>query len=110
MKRNRAGCFAEEVRGWSWKCSNANAQQPASPSPAGMPVLSFAWITDIHLDGRAILDRASHLLSEFTHMAGVVMLPRRERVASVRIGVLRDKAFTFYYPENLEALRALLGA
>jgi heat-inducible transcriptional repressor len=40
------------------------------------------------LDGRAILDRASHLLSEFTHMAGVVMLPRRERVAYRQIEFL----------------------
>jgi heat-inducible transcriptional repressor len=41
-----------------------------------------------NVDGRAILDRASRLLSEFTHMAGVVMLPRRERVAYRQIEFL----------------------
>lgn len=29
--------------------------------------------------------------------------------AKVKIGVLRDKAFSFYYPENLEALEAAGG-
>lgn len=32
--------------------------------------------------------------------------PRRPEGARVRIGVLRDAAFSFYYPENLEALEA----
>ncbi|MDQ7783471.1 MAG: cobyrinate a,c-diamide synthase [Desulfomonilaceae bacterium] len=30
---------------------------------------------------------------------------RSERVSGLRIGVLRDSAFQFYYPENLEALQ-----
>jgi cobyrinic acid a,c-diamide synthase len=33
--------------------------------------------------------------------------PRPERGGPVRIGVLRDEAFSFYYPENLEALEEL---
>jgi len=32
--------------------------------------------------------------------------PSPETVGHARVGVLRDKAFTFYYPENLEALAA----
>lgn len=36
--------------------------------------------------------------------AGSGDLPSRE--ASVRLGIARDRAFTFYYPENLEALAA----
>lgn len=35
--------------------------------------------------------------------------PQPAMAATCRIGVLRDRAFTFYYPENLEAL-ALAGA
>ncbi len=36
-----------------------------------------------------------------------ISVPAGERPpASVRLGVARDRAFTFYYPENLEALRA----
>jgi len=33
-------------------------------------------------------------------------LPSTQAAGRARIGVLRDKAFTFYYPENLEALIA----
>jgi cobyrinic acid a,c-diamide synthase len=42
--------------------------------------------------------------------APAIELPDRERAASgppVRIGVLKDEAFSFYYPENLEALEEL---
>lgn len=35
--------------------------------------------------------------------------PQEQREAVVRLGVAQDRAFTFYYPENLEALR-LAGA
>jgi cobyrinic acid a,c-diamide synthase len=32
--------------------------------------------------------------------------PANQQTATVRVGVIRDRAFTFYYPENLEALQA----
>ena len=32
--------------------------------------------------------------------------PEKDRPASARIGILRDSAFQFYYPENIEALQA----
>jgi cobyrinic acid a,c-diamide synthase len=38
--------------------------------------------------------------------AGETAAPAPEAGARVRVGVLRDAAFSFYYPENLEALQA----
>ena len=52
-----------------------------------------------HVDLEAILDVArSAPPVEFSDRTAPTMGPR------VRIGVLRDEAFSFYYPENLEAL------
>jgi cobyrinic acid a,c-diamide synthase len=48
-------------------------------------------------------------LLEIAGSAGVVEFPeweKRSGSAGVRIGVFRDEAFSFYYPENLEALVA----
>jgi heat-inducible transcriptional repressor len=40
-------------------------------------------------DGKSLADKASRLLSELTHMAGVVMVPHREHVAYRQIEFLR---------------------
>jgi cobyrinic acid a,c-diamide synthase len=56
-------------------------------------------LVEAHVDLDAILEVAG--------TAAAIELPERERLAGgrpVRIGVLRDQAFSFYYPENLEAL------
>ena len=61
-----------------------------------------ARLAEAHLDLDTLL--------EISGKAPAVELPERERPASgppVRIGVLRDEAFSFYYPENLEALEEL---
>ncbi|MCG6928825.1 MAG: cobyrinate a,c-diamide synthase [Acidobacteria bacterium] len=58
-----------------------------------------ARLVEAHVDLDAVLAIAGR--------APTVELPDRERPpagAPVRIGVLRDEAFSFYYPENLEAL------
>jgi len=41
---------------------------------------------------------------DFSPYAGPDELPRERDDSGLRIGVLRDSAFQFYYPENLEAL------
>jgi cobyrinic acid a,c-diamide synthase len=61
-----------------------------------------ARLVEEHLDLEALVAIAGQAPS--------IELPDRERPASgppVRIGVLRDEAFSFYYPENLEALQEL---
>ena len=61
-----------------------------------------ARLAESHVDLDALLDLAGR--------APAVELPDREpppRGSPVRIGVLRDEAFSFYYPDNLEALEEL---
>jgi cobyrinic acid a,c-diamide synthase len=61
-----------------------------------------AQLAEAHID----LDALEEIAGE----APTIELPDRQRPTSgppVRIGVLRDAAFSFYYPENLEALEEL---
>jgi cobyrinic acid a,c-diamide synthase len=59
-----------------------------------------------HVDLEAVCARAS----EASHLPASEAGPEPGRAgagaARVRVGVLRDAAFSFYYPENLEALQA----
>ncbi len=53
------------------------------------------------------LEAVEGVASEAAAMPGALAPePPRAEAARVRIGVLRDAAFSFYYPENLEALEA----
>jgi cobyrinic acid a,c-diamide synthase len=66
------------------------------------PIEAAARLAEAHIDLDGLLEIARRAL--------VVELPERERPRCgppVRIGVLRDEAFSFYYPENLEALEEL---
>jgi cobyrinic acid a,c-diamide synthase len=61
-----------------------------------------ARLAEAHIDLNAVREIAGE--------APTIELPDRNRPTSgprVRIGVLRDEAFSFYYPENLEALEEL---
>ena len=74
-----------------------------------------------HAAAEPAVERAASLASEYLDLAGIAelaahapqlhdRLPLAEPLATtvtatpVRIGVFRDEAFQFYYPENLEAL------
>ena len=72
-----------------------------------------------HGEGQKIIDRLAQVVQENVDLDKVKELAYQtvplygeplkwpEKIASVRIGVFRDKAFQFYYPENLAALEAL---
>jgi len=59
-----------------------------------------------HLDLDAILAIARGAPPLEAADAGAAGSPGRPQGAPVRLGVFRDMVFTFYYPENLEALEA----
>jgi cobyrinic acid a,c-diamide synthase len=62
---------------------------------------AVAEVVERHIDLQAVLDVA--------RSAAPVQFPELSPTAAgsaVRIGVLRDEALSFYYPENLEALQA----
>ncbi len=67
-------------------------------------VTALADLAGQYLDIPAIEQRMtpSPLLQESG--SGIVAAKKQERQAVVRLGVIRDAAFQFYYPENLEAL------
>ena len=74
------------------------AEHPRTQEAIG----TAARLAEAHLDLDTLLEIAGR--------APAVELPDRVRSmkgSPVRIGVLRDEAFSFYYPENLEALEEL---
>ncbi len=73
------------------------------------PDLLFSQNTGLDPDFRRGDDQACGvtrgiLLNSTTLGCGEDLLTKRSFPQSLRIGVLRDSAFQFYYPENLEAL------
>jgi cobyrinic acid a,c-diamide synthase len=52
------------------------------------------------------LDRIAEIAKSALPLPSLPPCPRDAREPDVAIGIARDRAFTFYYPENLEALRA----
>ena len=69
-------------------------------------------------DPAAVVARVAEVVKEYVDLDAVVKIAgtapdlvappqsSTDRVGGVRVGVLRDQAFSFYYPENLEALAA----
>ncbi|MFC2003273.1 cobyrinate a,c-diamide synthase [Chloroflexota bacterium] len=68
-------------------------------------------------DTTLIIDRICNRIEEHLDLPGILAIARRARgsnvadevartrkAAVVRIGIMLDRVFTFYYPENLEAL------
>jgi len=98
----------------------------------GLPVLGSVpkdhnfSITQRHLgiipyretqDATLVTDRIYHCLKDHLNIDGILAVARQARCGSVteieapagkpavvRIGIMLDRVFTFYYPENLEAL------
>jgi len=80
---------------------------PKQEHPAGSESIELlAELAKKHLD----LDRLWGLAlsaPELEHSSGAWFEAAGEPGRKVRIGVIRDSAFQFYYPENLEALKRL---
>ncbi len=68
-------------------------------------------------DRTLIIDQICHCLEEHLDLPGILTIARRasggnvahsttrtRKAAVVKIGIMLDRVFTFYYPENLEAL------
>jgi len=68
-------------------------------------------------DSTAVIDRICHCLEGHLNLNGILAIARSatgsyiadvetltKKAAVVRVGVMLDRVFTFYYPENLEAL------
>ncbi len=68
-------------------------------------------------DGTLTIDRICRCLEEHVDLPGILTIARRasdgnladgatriRKAAVVKIGIMLDRVFTFYYPENLEAL------
>lgn len=79
---------------------------PAEHPEADLPVAAAQRAVETHLDVEALLTLARGAppltwegAGEDCGLAG--------DLSAVRVGVVRDAAFTFYYPENLEALERL---
>ena len=75
-------------------------------------VSAIARVVERHIDMTALIDMAERAPS-LQPPAAVVDIPAMNRKQSAaanriapKIGVIRDSAFQFYYPENLEALAA----
>ena len=52
------------------------------------------------------LDRIKTIAAEAPPLAAQQAAAAKRREPTIRLGVAQDRAFTFYYPENLEALKA----
>ncbi|HVA64815.1 MAG TPA: cobyrinate a,c-diamide synthase [Terriglobales bacterium] len=84
------GCPAEEALHLPER--HLGLSLPAGTAP------SAAW-AEQHLDLNALLSLAAEV-------APATLPARRAVRPSLRLGVARDEAFCFYYPDNLELLRA----
>jgi cobyrinic acid a,c-diamide synthase len=79
---------------------------PAEHPEVTQPVIAARQTVEAHVDVEAVrtlATTAQPLEWSATVRQPALSSPRRQ----VRIGVVRDSAFTFYYPENLEALSRL---
>ncbi|MDH5638719.1 MAG: cobyrinate a,c-diamide synthase [Nitrospinota bacterium] len=68
----------------------------------------FSKVDDI---GRIIaenvdLDRIAQIAKSAAPLPKLPPCPSERKASDITIGIARDRAFTFYYPENLEALEA----
>lgn len=75
------------------------AEHPDSPALAA----NLLSLVSDHLDLDRLLEAASRAGCMFSGPSAGQDAPRR---TGLRIGYVQDSAFTFYYPENLDALRA----
>lgn len=90
--------------------------------PDRIPSRHLGLVTAVeHPDAKDLLHKAAEAVDRYVDVAEIIRIAsqapvlsltqsdekiRSARVSRVKIGVLRDRAFSFYYPENLAALEA----
>jgi cobyrinic acid a,c-diamide synthase len=74
------------------------AQTFNTPHPASLPIGAREAFEENLFEGRGKPHKSPLPLGERDRVRGTAGAPK------VRIGIIRDRAFNFYYPENLEAM------
>ncbi len=126
---NIAGVILNNVSGsrHEHKLITAIEQHCGLPIVGSIPRDSSLHITERHLglipypetdESASIVNRIAHRLKNYLNLDNILAIAKNARaipventtgstikIPTIKVGVIRDQVFNFYYPENLEALQ-----